>query len=660
MRDICIKSRVLYLDEQKEISFELNWDINRDPSQRLLLLAEYKTSSMGESIGQFLVTYPDRTITCLFNAHTQWPEYYGNFYTSWDINETIMVKYGLNLVSGQNKSNFLHAEVHTPFNGWNVNSFDASLYNFESLLLAKTSIMWGGNEYIELIYKYDINIHEILKTVDIVFGLNSSHVDVPSINLKIHHLYDESKIDTDLSLHYKSANETKTYCWNSKWELRKSLHYQNISGTIFVLSPYKPFWKGGLVTKFSLNNKRHLIGAASITYNLREISLTLNGYVNKLNDNMITINITTPVNEFRHIKGRFGVIEKKRNVVAEIRTPSTAFGVEVLLDIKSLAEFDVKFSVATPIENVKQAALYAKLKKGAMDMRGKWNNVTIGFTGVSYMNNLTDFEYSCKVYTPLKEFEENGFVVKFLKKDLFALYIHSRLSRYDCGIKINGKPKSFILKELGNEIVDLEMRFDEDFKPPKIYQKEYSSIENFEYEEFFSYNMDFLVDLLIWPTVEGILDIEEILDYYFINANIKLPQGYVDIQNNLYFPDYLYVINILNLEAPFENIKKVKLITEHQVDMDFRHLHEKVYCSIHTAGNLSNEVGFEANYNQITDLIKPPEYNINISLTLPSKEVVSITGKMELEETIFRGNLKTTAGETCILLTTAIEVSCVL
>ncbi|XP_054083621.1 apolipophorins [Zeugodacus cucurbitae] len=654
LRDICIKSSALYLDKQKEVSFEINWDMNRDPSRRLLLLADYKIPSMSARNGQIVVTYPDRTITCRFKAHSQLSEYYGEVYTSWDINEAIILKYSLGLMSEQKKSNWLRAEVHTPFNGWNVNSFDANLYSFGSLVLANTSLMWGGNEYIELFYKYDVNFLEILKSIDIIFGVNSSLVEVPSLNLKINHLHDLSKIHTNLSLRYNNVNETiKTYCWNSKWELRKSLHYENISGTIFILSPHKEFWKGGLVTKLSLNNNRNLIGAASITYNLKEISLTLNGYVNKFNDNMISINITTPLNELRNIRGRFGIIEKKRNVVAEIRTPSTTFGFEILLDILSLADFDVKFSIATPIDDLKHAALYAKLKKDAMDMRGIWNNVTVGVTGVSYMNDYTDFEYSCKIYTPFKDFEENGFIVKFLKKDLFALYIHSRFSRYVCGIEINGKPKSFVLKELGNEIVNLEARFDKDFNPPKIDQKEYSNIEDFEYEEFFSYNMDFIADLLFWPTIEGIMDIEEVLDYYFITTNIKLPQGYVDIKNNLYFPDYLNLINVLSLETPFESMEKVKLITEHKVDIDFRQLHEKLYC-IHTAGNLSNEVGFEVNYDDITDAIKPHEHNLNINLALPSKNYVKITGNMHLDESMFKGNLTTTAGNTCILLTTAI------
>uniref|UniRef100_A0A0K8USL9 Vitellogenin n=1 Tax=Bactrocera latifrons TaxID=174628 RepID=A0A0K8USL9_BACLA len=650
LRDIRIKSSVLNSDEHREISFELNWDINRDPSQRILLFLDCKTPSINERNSQILITYPGRTITCLCNTQTRWPEYYGHFYTSWDINEAINVKYSLGLGSGQNKSNWLHAEVHTPFNGWNVNTFDASLSNFYSLLLANTSIMWGKNEHIELVYKYDV-----LENIDIGFGLNSSLLEVPSISLKILHLYNGSKIDTDLSLHYSSLNDTKAYCWNSKWELRKGLYYQNISGTIFVISPHKEFSKGGLVTKWSLHNKRNLIGAASITYNLREISLTMNGYVNKFNDNMITINITTPLNEYRNIKGRFGVIERKRNVVAEIQTPSTALGIEVLLDIESLANFDVKFSVATPIENVKHAALYAKLKRDAVDMRGIWNNITIGFTGVSYMNDLTDFEYSCKVYTPLKDFEENGFVVKFLKADSFALHLHSRLSRYECGIQINGKPKSVILKELDTEMVDLETRFDENFKPPKIDQKDYSNIENFEYEEFFSYNIDFLIDLLVWPAVEGILDIEEILDYYFINGNIKLPQGIVDIQNNLYFPDYLHIINVLNLVTPFDSTKKIILITEHQVDIYFGQFHEKLYCSIHNAENFTNEAGIEVNYNQITDLVKSPEYYLNIILEIPLKKNLNVTGKLHLEENVFNGNLMTTTGKTCFLLTAAVE-----
>lgn len=40
-----------------------------------------------------------------------------------------------------------------------------------------------------------------------------------------------------------------------------------------------------------------------------------------------------------------------------------------------------------------------------------------GFTGVWHYENLTDFEYSYKIFTPIEGLEENGVVAKFELKD---------------------------------------------------------------------------------------------------------------------------------------------------------------------------------------------------------------------------------------------------
>ncbi|XP_054743946.1 uncharacterized protein LOC129248428 [Anastrepha obliqua] len=657
LRDIYIKSSVTYLDTHRELSLELDWDRNRDPSQRLVLLAAYKMPSNNKHNGQILITYPYRTVSCSFNAYTQGPKYYGDLNASWETDELVNIKYILLLMPENNINNWIHVEVNTPFQSWRNNCLDAGVYNFGTLFLANTSLFWGENQNIELIGKCDINIGEIPSSLDVRFGLNSSLVEMPSINVEVKHRHDLNKLDTDASLSYSSANETiKTYGWKSTWELNKNQQYQSVSGTILVLSPHKEFWKGGLVTKFSFIDQRKILGAASLTFNLREITLAMDGYVNKLNDNMITVNITTPLHKFRNINGRFGLIEAKRHVVAEIETPVTSLGFEVLLDIESFSNFDVKFSVATPIEGFKHTAFFAKLKKDTVDMRCKLNNVTIGFIGVWYMNDLTDFEYSCKVFTPLKDFEDNGIIIKFLKQDSFVLNLHSKLSRYSCGIQMNGKPKSPILKQLGNKIIELESKYDVDFKPPKMESGEYSDVENSEYEEFFSYNMEVLMDLLIWPTIEAMLEIEEVFDYYFAVANIKIPQGYIDIKNNLYFPDYLNIINVLNIETPFETAK-IKLIANHHVDINLEHFYEKVFCIVNNnvTAKLPIGVGFEVNYTQVTDYIKTPEHFLKLNLTLSSGEEIDITGKVHLEDNLFRGNLKTIAGKSCLSLAAAFE-----
>lgn len=51
------------------------------------------------------------------------------------------------------------------------------------------------------------------------------------------------------------------------------------------------------------------------------------------------------------------------------------------------------------------------------DFRVGWNSLLAGFVGVWHYVNVTDFEYSYKIYTPIEGFAENGIVVKLIFKE---------------------------------------------------------------------------------------------------------------------------------------------------------------------------------------------------------------------------------------------------
>lgn len=51
------------------------------------------------------------------------------------------------------------------------------------------------------------------------------------------------------------------------------------------------------------------------------------------------------------------------------------------------------------------------------DFRVGINTLLAGFVGVWHYVNVQDFEYSYKIYTPIKGFEENGVVVKLIFKE---------------------------------------------------------------------------------------------------------------------------------------------------------------------------------------------------------------------------------------------------
>ncbi|XP_016937028.3 uncharacterized protein Apoltp [Drosophila suzukii] len=654
IRDVHIKVGLLNVDKRKELSLELKWDANRDPSQRLGLLAEYNCPGSKHYDGNVMVTYPERTINFGFNSFTGGPKYYGKAHASWSINEVIEFEYDAGILPGQTLHNWVKAELRTPFDGWRTNSLNAGVYSLHNLILINSTLFWADDQKLQVGYKSDYDINDQLVSFDVRFGINSTIRDIPTINVKVIHWLDAKKVDTELYLGYSGQNNTfNTYSMDSSWEIEKNQRYHNVSGLVHLVSPFKGYEKGGLVAQFSLSDQRVVSGAAALNFDVREFTLTMDGYVKKFTDNMLTINITTPLEKFRTINARFGLNEKKRHAVAEVRAPTAALGVEALADIKNLLNFDVKLSLATPVESFQQAALFAQFNPERVDMRGLWNNATLGFTGVWHMDNITDFEYSYVVFTPLAGFEENGFIVQLLKREEFIFQLHGKLSNYKLGVKINGKPKSDLVNKLGSNKMELEMLYDADFKPLNV-ETDYKPDPD---EEYFSYFTDFQVDTLLWPTILGNVDIQEIIDFYLVVGHVHLPQGKLEFKDRLHFPDYINVHNLLTVTTPFAVAKDIKSIVEYHTNLDFNAFYERIKFTVNDAKDQVKELGFEFNYTTLQDNVKPKAHDVQLKLITPYELLheIDIHGRLEMDDNAYKGNISAVTAHTLLSMAASVE-----
>lgn len=86
------------------------------------------------------------------------------------------------------------------------------------------------------------------------------------------------------------------------------------------------------------------------------------GNLRRLTNSMIVCNITTPIEKYKSMMGRFGFSEERRHLVAQISYPSGLLGVEILLEMEAITNFDVKLSLATPISFLQEILIVGKLK----------------------------------------------------------------------------------------------------------------------------------------------------------------------------------------------------------------------------------------------------------------------------------------------------------
>jgi len=78
---------------------------------------------------------------------------------------------------------------------------------------------------------------------------------------------------------------------------------------------------------------------------------------------MLVLNATTPDPKTFAFLGRLGYSEKKRHFVAQFSKPNRSLGVEILLQIESLTEFEIILDLATPFDLLQKLCFKGQASK---------------------------------------------------------------------------------------------------------------------------------------------------------------------------------------------------------------------------------------------------------------------------------------------------------
>lgn len=225
----------------------------------------------------------------------------------------------------------------------------------------------------------------------------------------------------------------------------------NITGNVQLVSPMVNYRKGEMKCQLSWMPNWRFYGASNVDLDKRKYTGVLRGDLARIKESMVEFNLTTPLERYAFLRGRFGLSERDRHVVAEVVSPSGPLGFEVLFQLftGSSYDFNVKLQLATPLDVLQRSLLVAKLNKKEADFRVAYNQITAGFQGVWHYNNLTDFHYSYVLFTPIHGLHESGVVVKLVvlrtEPDArldFDTEFSFRIVETKIGIKAHGGPKT--------------------------------------------------------------------------------------------------------------------------------------------------------------------------------------------------------------------------
>lgn len=610
--------------------------------------ADFNTPKYKTYNGGFTVSYPARTFSASFDLAVPGPTYQGNLALAWRSNETIHISWDSGAFYEPNRHFYTDLRLKTPFDGWQTNMFQAHLYQSKSLLSSNVTMLWAETQKLVLGVLTDFEFNGPQISCEAKLLVNSTVKDVPTIKAHVKHHQDQRHYITDVSIQHAPQNQKPSiFAVKSNWQLSSNNVTSSIKGSMNMQTPLKGYSTGALATKFSLSTSKVLRGAADFELEDQKYTLAMDGMVKKLTDCMLTVNITTPNEKYRQIVSRFGLITKKRHIVAEIRAPIGALGIEVKFTVESKNSFDIIFNLETPIESLQKVMLIGKLRPEAVDFRGGLNKFVLGYVSVSRKESMSDFEFSWKVYTPLDHFEESSLVVKFIRKQMLDMEVMLKFAQKKLGIIVNGKQKKKVIDlPRVDHYLPFESRLSDDFDKFASYfvtseteeseeeqdVAESGSHDDADEDDNWSISGNMELNTIIWPTISGFLDIDDIdEEYYIIQSNLNLPAGNIVLNDHLYFPDLMNIRNSLQIVTPYNSFQKIESLYLHTAQ--FGHYYISAMELFYKNNTEWIELGVNSNYTKVLETdFKAHALELNLYLPFETMPRVTLAGGVEIAD----------------------------
>ncbi|XP_022117827.2 uncharacterized protein LOC110995124 [Pieris rapae] len=545
LRDVHISYIRVTTPTQKRLSASFNWDANRDPSQKISIDAKLDHKGKWHHAGQATMHYPGQVVNGEFEFLLK------DWYCEWLVRagwaDPTSVVWRVKAYSEAHEQTVyaLLSSLQTPLPGWKDTSFNV-MWRYQDNLQALNASMNWQEDYLafSLLADYLFTTTKFYGEINAL--VNSTIPTLPrAAAIAKHTVIWKKSADTLLSFQY---NEDGLLMINSSWVFDKGQNENNITGNVTILTPFPGYTKGYLDTKFIFGHKRDINGITIMDLEGKAIEIRVNGHMRRITNCMLVVNVTSPLPQFSQTTARLGFIEADRHLVAMVVTTNSTTGIEVLLKLVSLQDFNILGHVALPIQYLNRALITAKRAKEEVDFRVGWDSMDFGFTGIWQWRSLLDFTYVYKLYTPLDGFEENGLVLKNVYGKGLDTELSVRLSKHKFGVAI-------LLVDNGKGLIEvINDRIQRKPSDPDMI------VENFDTAATVT------LDTLYLPTIKfhGHImkyvgpDEEDIIE---ANATLHLPDKTPIVLTDVFIlEEYTVFRNTLNLVTPYQMMKQVKSV----------------------------------------------------------------------------------------------------
>ncbi|CAK1547731.1 unnamed protein product [Leptosia nina] len=622
LRDVHISYLRISTPTQKRLSASFNWDANRDPSQKISVDAKLDHKGQWHHAGQATLHYPGQVVNGEFEFllkdwYCEWLVRAG-----WASPTSIVWRVKAYSEAHEHTVYALLSSLQTPMPGWKDTSFNVMWRYHDNLQALNGSMNWQ-EDYLafSLLADYLFTTTKFYGEINAL--VNSTIPTLPkAAAIAKHTVVWKKSVDTLLSFQY---NEDGHLMINSTWAINKGKKENNITGKVTILTPFPGYTKGYLDTKFILGHKRDIKGITLMDLEGKLVEVHVNGHMRRLTNCMLVVNITSPLPQFLHTTARIGFIEADRHLVAMVVTTNSTTGIEVLLKLVSLQDFNILGHVALPIQYLNRALITAKRGKEEVDFRVGWDTMDFGFTGIWQWQSLLDFVYVYKLYTPLDGFEENGLVLKNVYRNGLDTELSIRLSKHKFGVAI-------LLVDNGKGLIEvINDRIQQKPSDPDMI------VENFDTAATVT------LDTLYLPTIKfhGHImkfvgpDEEDIIE---VNATLNLPDKSPIVLTDVFIlEEYTVMRNTLNLVTPFEMVKQLKSV--YTVDITIGEKFNVTCVALLYNGTYWHEISYKVYYeyeNGEDDAYKSYLASVGIATPLAVLPALEARVSARLEDALWK------------------------
>ncbi|KAF5274561.1 hypothetical protein FQA39_LY07173 [Lamprigera yunnana] len=540
--------------------FEIKWDANRDPNQKLIATIEFRNPELYNYVGNFVISYPGRAINGVFEFFAKDRHFLTRSHITWSPIHKIAFSISTDFKSDVETLFVIKSELITPLEDWRKSSFNACYYHKRNMYSMNSSTHWHNNQHISIDLLRDYEATDTFIGYELKSALHSTIQNFPSFTVSAKHKQDSGKVETNL---YTLLNPKNIFGIKSLWLIHENKNVKNLTGMVTLVTPFAGYNKGLLISKVYVINKKYVRGVADLDLDHKKYTVSVEGHYKKFTDNMFVFNVTTPKEKYKMITGKLGFLEEQRYLVGLVQYPTGTVGLEIKLNFDSLQKFDVIIYAATPIEFLETVLVVGKLNQEEADFRLGWNSLLAGFSGVWHYANITDFEYSYKIYTPIEGFKQNGIVAKLIFKEGLDFELSVKLAEKRLGATIIGRPKPKLLNELGIKTPVFHGNFennnaegDDDFE---------------EIEDPINWTGYVEVDSMVYPIIKCSFDVDQKGNLYVLQGKLTLPSGAVEFKDEFDFMDVLNINNKLYFTTPYVYFKEATIITNVDIVIGYQY-----------------------------------------------------------------------------------------